>query len=758
MSWRSSCGGDVATDAIGIAAVTDRAHHHEPVPIAPQGLGDEAQELIHHMCRGAQRAFAEDGRPNGDQIRADRDRYLALAATLPGHQRLRARALVLVLTDLALQGWRIQPAGGGGLSVEPPTQGVNPSLEKRRVQAQLHIERDRQLQAPPVRAFVREMERRRIHQGRLVSVFDLMRDGSELAARLRAANEETLPKAIQPYLQFIEGEERCAHTGLMLREIWRYFRHTWATPYRSTPGRSMMILVRDAAAPSHPVMGIAALSSSAAQIAARDHWIGWTRHQVLDAISAAPSDRWAAWLRRTLDHALEEVYVRDLFEDGVLVPSDLQRPTDAVLAALKAEALRSRERHRRFVEAAKHKRAAPGAVGVDDVAEGSELGVLFAELTGPVSQRSGGVGLGGHPDAGLRDLFFDEEDADEDLDEPQGDPRGEGSAHEGWEVRARTPLFRSKRAGQLAWLLRARRALDAHLGSAPTAEGLRALAATAEGRWAIRRIARKAKADRMGIALAEISICGSVAPYNHVLGGKLVAMLVTSPEVWAAYARRYGDRASLIASGMAGRPIIRGADLALLMTTSLYGSGSSQYNRLRVPCSRVGGQGGKLRYLELGATRGYGTSHFSDEAVDALTTLIARAHGGKQVNSIFGEGVNPRLRKVREGLDLLGLPSDALLVHGSARIIYGVPLARNLRDVLLGLDPHPDYVYATDRPEERTRQIVAWWRERWLSGRINREGILDRVARERVTYPCRHGARVPLPEADDPQVELPFGL
>ena len=29
---------------------------------------------------------------------------------------------------------------------------------------------------------------------------------------------------------------QCAHTGLDLQDIWRYFRHTWSNQYTSVPG------------------------------------------------------------------------------------------------------------------------------------------------------------------------------------------------------------------------------------------------------------------------------------------------------------------------------------------------------------------------------------------------------------------------------------------------------------------------------------------------------------------------------------------
>src|SRR5262249_45207602 len=146
-----------------------------------------------------------------------------------------------------------------------------------------------------------------------------------------------------------------------------------------------------------------------------------------------------------------------------------------------------------------------------------------------------------------------------------------------------------------------------------------------EGVRTIVRIVRKAKGDRVGILMADISVCGAIPPYNALLGGKLVAMLAASGEVVSAYGRRYSTAASEIASSMAGRPIVRKPELAFLSTSSLYG-GSSQYNRISVPCSRIGGADpDQIRYVERGRSESYGTSQFSDATVLALTNLIERS-------------------------------------------------------------------------------------------------------------------------------------
>jgi hypothetical protein len=502
--------------------------------------------------------------------------------------------------------------------------------------------------------------------------------------------EHALSAAISPYLQFVSEDAVCSWTGYRLIDIWRYFRHTWASPYRSIPGRTMMVLVRDAAVEPHTVIGIGALSSSAVQIGVRDRWIGWNPDELLERIAANPTTDDALWLQRVVREALGEVYVDDLIEEGRLTRTELRLPHDHTIAALDEEAQRQRELHQKFASSSEHKR---------------------------------------EPKAG---------EAPEDF----------------WMRRARSHLFRSKRAELLATLLRAQRAFRQDSGRALTGAGLGRLLATGEGRRVVRSVIKKAKSERVGTAMADITVCGAVAPYNVLLGGKLVSTLLASPEVVEAYRSRYREMRSVIASSIAGRPIVRSSEIVLLCTTSLYGVGSSQYNRLRMPCpAACGHPGDVIRYEELGKTRGYGTIHFGRETIEALGTVLAQRAGGQRVNSIFGEGVSPRLRKVREGLDALELPSKLLLNHGSPRVVYGVALARNFREFLLGRDQKPEYLLPEDDPRLTTCRMAEWWQRRWLAKRLERPEVLAEVRRHRLTHPIRHGARV-LPPLDTTQLML----
>jgi hypothetical protein len=324
-----------------------------------------------------------------------------------------------------------------------------------------------------------------------------------------------------------------------------------------------------------------------------------------------------------------------------------------------------------------------------------------------------------------------------------------------WRARAESDLFRSKRCLTLASLLRARLALTPFLYPKPTKRGLRDALANHQASLAIHTVVRRAKAEAVGTEIADLTVCGAVAPYNALLGGKLVSMLAVSPTVVGAYHERYRNSASEIASSMAGRPISRRCNLVFVGTTSLYGSGSSQYNRISIPRDVLKSRA-DLSFRELGRSRSFGTSHLSTNSVVALRRLSEQTRNGIRVNSIFGEGVNPKLRKVRDGLDRLGWPSNDLLQHRRQRIVYGVPLVSNLLPYLLGMDAQPRYEFRRSVSHDVNR-ISLWWIKRWLSKRAESDVVLETVSAHTTVRPVRHGARVALPPTPPDERPLAAG-
>jgi hypothetical protein len=134
-----------------------------------------------------------------------------------------------------------------------------------------------------------------------------------------------------------------------------------------------------------------------------------------------------------------------------------------------------------------------------------------------------------------------------------------------------------------------------------------------------------------------------------------------------------------------------------------------------------------------------------------LSQLLAQSKQGQRVHSIFGEGANPRLRKLRDGLDELGLPTDELLMHGTPRVTYVVRLIENLQMYLLGIETRPKYYLPKKGAKRISERIARWWIERWVSKRVLREDVRARIAQQTLINPIRHGARVELPRMDSDQ-------
>lgn len=132
--------------------------------------------------------------------------------------------------------------------------------------------------------------------------------------------------------------------------------------------------------------------------------------------------------------------------------------------------------------------------------------------------------------------------------------------------------------------------------------------------------------------------------------------------------------------------------------------------------------------------------------------LLGRSKQGRKVNSIFGEGVNPLMRKMREALTFVGLPSKILLRHGNRRIVYRIPLAKNFRRLLLGIETRPKYIVPQNSPTKKTSMIGAYWICRWLSKRIEQDSVLTHVASHSLAYPVLHGAQVKIPGNEEPEM------
>lgn len=607
------------------------------------------------------------------------------------------RAALSVLVDLIVQNWVYrfrdhQLEFAPPDFTEAPTNPEDIAKQKRAIRLAMRSERLAQLQPESVQRFIREMEEERSRGGKATcSVLDLVADGKTLVAEIENAQrpggdyEEILEMLVQPYLQLAKDDDRCPETGMRLIDIWRYFRYYWSLPYFSTPGRNLFYLVRDRARPLHPVIGIAALGNSIVHLADREQRIGWS----VDALQARVSGVADVSARRKLlEHlyahhlAVLEAEIDAIDPSGLVSKAELKKADFDLVHRLLSLARDSGYKRKELLK------------GHESEARDE---IKPARLR-PVDPSR----ISSMPQA-IRTL------ADHSVEE----------------------LFKQKRATRLADLIRAKLVfIAAAKKDGDTAMAMNILLEEEEGRRALGTAIRSIKQQHIGSSIMDIIICGAIPPYAELLGGKLVCMLLASPEVRMDYRDRYANAPSEIASKMRGEDHARSAQLVFLGTTSLYHVGSSQYNRVKIPAILREGEG-EIRYERLGETRGYGSVHFSERTRVLMEEIMRDEHGATFITRTFGEGVNPKLRLVREGLSAIGIDSDHFLRHQCRRIIYGVPLARNTNEYLRNEERRPKYILqASTRKDARawTSSIARHWVRRWLAPRSRNTEVRRRIA------------------------------
>ncbi len=592
------------------------------------------------------------------------------------------RVVISVLCDLAAQGWQVQSATGG-IRIKRPTgdNGVDQEAERRRVRESHAVERDVQLRQRSVRQFIRTMETQQLGPKGWGTIFSLMRDGRDLADALGHARTAAHESGDLPSLQsIVDPYIQEVVPGDRCSETGLRLTDIWRY-FRYTWANTYQTV---------PGRNLCLLIRDRA---AECHPVIGIAALTSPVVHLKERDRWIGWAPKVFIEKLQN-------EPSVSWARWVKSSLNKLLREIYVEDLLA-----------------------DKIISRNEL---ERPKTSTVER--------------LRAEVAEARAAHRRYPDKRTHKNPDNGSKINWRQRAETYLFRTKRAEFLATLLEARLRLQASGFTSPSKSSLVKALESREGCKAIETIRRSIKAIYVGNHVLDISVCGAVPPYSAILGGKLVAMLLASPEVGEFYRRKYAKRGSIIASSMAGRTIRRKPELVLMTTTSLYGANLSQYTRISIPAKACGASGdASVRFHKLGKTIGQGSHHFSAATVDEIETLLAQQTGGRRVNSIFGEGVNPRLRKIRAGLDLCGFPPNYVLEHGNPRVIYGVALTSNFRDVLLGKNRKADYLLPTISPAETTKRISDYWCRRWLAKRIERDEVLAEVRNHTLIHPIRHG-------------------
>lgn len=617
-------------------------------------------------------------------------------------------AAARLLVDLRLLKWRVR-ADTYGLELESPP---HPRLgartpdaireSKQALRRELAPALSQQFSAPNVRKFIDDLEKP--PQGsRRKSISLLIANGDELINRLGAAlglsgelRADALRTTVQPYLQLLPGEgdpsARDEFTNIPLGDIWRYFRYTWSIPQTAIPGRQMFYLVRDRAHPYHAVIGIACLSNSPLMSPERDDAIGWAperfRARIEHAALAGSEEELhhiRQYLEACLNNAIEQITPR-----GLATAREIANPDESVISRLQRQADEFSNRR----EEALREVALASSAGVPVVLAETELD----DYDGPP------VSLG------VLEL------------------EGRRAHSNSPQTRARQLLVAKKRAFELARLLRARLILRRHWDILADPSRVDKLLLSDDLSFALSTALFAVKSNKVGTSVLEITTCGAIAPYNYLLGGKLVALLLLSPEVADDYRLRYGNKPSIISSQLKNEERTKDCTLAWLNTTSLYSMGSSQYERLHLPAGIISDDQPLISFRHIGDTVGFGTVQFSDATAQAIQEALEEKHRFRSINSIFGEGFSPKFRKLRDGMSMLGFNPAILMRHDQQRRVYAAPLWHGADLFLRGEDATiPRYIQKPSAFRSATERIAEFWRSRWLASRLNHKPTVDAV-------------------------------
>ena len=176
------------------------------------------------------------------------------------------------------------------------------------------------------------------------------------------------------------------------------------------------------------------------------------------------------------------------------------------------------------------------------------------------------------------------------------------------------------------------------------------------------------------VNLMDAYVLGAVPPYNALLGGKLVACLLRSRDIYDDFASTYGGTTGIISQEE------KKARLLAITTSSSMGR-SSVYNRLKL---------GGVAYLKsIGYTGGWGHFHIPDRLFAELRDYLRDIDHTYADQHCFGQGPNWRLRTTRAALSALGFKGD-MLRHGIQREVFICQLAANAPKILQTGKGRPD--------------------------------------------------------------------
>lgn len=201
------------------------------------------------------------------------------------------------------------------------------------------------------------------------------------------------------------------------------------------------------------------------------------------------------------------------------------------------------------------------------------------------------------------------------------------------------------------------------------------------------------------VNIMDAYVLGALPPYNMLLGGKLMACLLRTRDIYDDFSRAYGGTTGIISKQE------KKARLLAITTSSSMGR-SSVYNRLKL--------GGVEYFKSIGYTGGWGHFHIPDDLFSDLRDYLRHIDHSYADENRFGQGPNWRLRTTRAALAALGFKED-MLRHGIQREVFLCLLANNAVKLLRSGEGR-----ANLRSLLTAEEVASLALERWIVPRSER--------------------------------------
>lgn len=184
---------------------------------------------------------------------------------------------------------------------------------------------------------------------------------------------------------------------------------------------------------------------------------------------------------------------------------------------------------------------------------------------------------------------------------------------------------------------------------------------------------------------------GALPPYNDILGGKLVALLLSSKKVSRDYQKKYSGLKTEIKQ----RKIP--ARLLFVTTTGAYGK-SSIYTRLKYSDEYV------AKFI--GYSKGSGSFHIPNIFFEKIISYLE----SKDIDTKRGYGSGPsrKMRLIDTALTSLGFEKG--VNHGVKRAIYLFPMVDNLKEVIDKRESPSWHKWSED-------ELTDYWKAKWALNR-----------------------------------------